>query len=300
MSKAYLLYNPHSGNGAGKAKAEALPGVYGKETVMADITEVCADYKSFFASILPEDEVVICGGDGTLNRFVNDTVGLDYPNDVLYYATGPGNDFLRDMGQEEGAAPFSIKQTIADLPIATVNGKDYRFFNAIGFGIDGYCCEVGDRQRIQKPGEPINYTKIAILGLLFHYKPTNAVVTVDGVAHRFKKVWIAPTMVGRYYGGGMMPAPEQRREDRLDHVSVGLMHRAGKLGTLLNFPNLFKGEHLKKEKITAVFSGKHIKVEFDRPAPVQIDGETVLNVSSYEVRLAQPTERAAEKEAATV
>ena len=190
MSKAYVLYNPHSGNGAGKAKAEALQSNYDKEIVMADITKVCADYKSFFESISPEDEIIISGGDGTLNRFVNDTEGLDYPNDVLYYATGTGNDFLRDMGKEEGCAPFSIKETIADLPIATVNGKEYRFFNAIGYGIDGYCCEVGDRLRAKNDGKPINYTKIAIMGLLFHYKPKNAVVTVDGVVHQLTRQFI--------------------------------------------------------------------------------------------------------------
>ncbi len=48
-------------------------------------------------------------------------------------------------------------------------------------------------------------TAIAIKGLLFHYRPTNAVITVDGVTHTYKKVWLVPTMNGRYYGGGMMP-----------------------------------------------------------------------------------------------
>ena len=76
----------------------------------------------------------------------------------------------------------------------TVNGKQYRFLNGIGYGIDGYCCQVGDEQR-EKSTKPVNYTAIAIKGLLFHYKPTNAVVTVDGETHNYRKVWLAPTMV---------------------------------------------------------------------------------------------------------
>lgn len=55
------------------------------------------------------------------------------------------------------------------------------------------------------------YTAIAINGLLFHYKPINAVVTVDGETHTYHHVWLAPTMNGHYYGGGMMPTPAQRR-----------------------------------------------------------------------------------------
>ena len=36
------------------------------------------------------------------------------------------------------------------------------------------------------------YTSIAINGLLFHYKPTSAVVTVDGKTHPYHHVCLAP------------------------------------------------------------------------------------------------------------
>ena len=143
----------------------------------------------------------------------------------------------------------------------------------------------------------IDYTSIAIKGLLFHYKPTNAVVTVDGVKHEYKKVWIAPTMSGRYYGGGILPAPEQRREDRGDHVSLSLLFGSGRLKTLMIFPSIFKGEHIKHTKHVNVFTGKHITVEFDRPVALQIDGETILNVKSYEVKVAATAD---EKEAVAI
>ena len=32
-----------------------------------------------------------------------------------------------------------------------------------------------------------------------------------------------------------------------------------------------------------VLTGRNIRVEFDRPTPLQIDGETIPNVTSYEV-----------------
>ena len=48
------------------------------------------------------------------------------------------------------------------------------------------------------------------------------------------------------------------------------------------FPSLFKGEHIKYENHVKIFEGKHITVEFDRPVALQVDGETILNVSSYE------------------
>ena len=223
--------------------------------------------------------MIVCGGDGTLNRFINDTEGVDFACDVLYYALGSGNDFLRDV-ERTADAPFSIKEYIRDLPTTEVKGKTYRFLNNVGFGIDGYCCEEGDRQK-QKSTKAVNYTAIAIKGVLFHYKPCGATVTVDGVEHTFKKVWIAPTMKGRYYGGGMMAAPAQDRNDPDGTLSVMVFHNSGRFGILTTFPSIFKGEHVKKEKYVTVLTGKNVHVKFDRPSPVQIDGETISGVTEY-------------------
>lgn len=282
MSKSYVLFNPHAGNNTGKASAEKLKEIYTeKELVFLDITEI-TDYAQFMSSLEGDDSIIICGGDGTLNRFVNAIYDLNTDKEILYYAAGSGNDFLRDIDGVDGTVPFRVNEYICDLPVVTVNGKSYRFINGVGFGIDGYCCEVGDKLRAQNTGKPINYAGIAIKGLLFHYKPTAATVTVDGVTHTYKKAWLAPTMIGHYYGGGLMPTPNQSREQRRESVSVGVIHDSGKLKTLMIFPSIFKGEHLKHKKIVDEFKGKTISVEFDRPVALQIDGETILGVTKYE------------------
>ena len=50
------------------------------------------------------------------------------------------------------------------------------------------------------------------------------------------------------------------------------------------FPSIFKGEHVKHTKQVEVLRGHEITVEFDRPTALQIDGETVLGVTSYTVK----------------
>ena len=284
MSQYYILYNPKAGNNKGKIATEKLNEYLPAESLeFIDITTL-EDYTSLFDKLMPEDVLVVCGGDGTLNRFVNDIDGILPENDILYYATGSGNDFLHDLGKGPGAAPISIKEYITHLPTVTVNGKDYKFINGIGYGIDGYCCEVGDKLR-ETTDKPINYASIAIKGLLFHYKRTNAVITVDGQKKQYKKVWLAPTMNGRFYGGGMMPTPVQ---DRLHNetVSTLVMYGSGKLKTLMVFPSIFKGEHVKHTEMVEVLTGKSITVEFDRPTAIQIDGETILGVTKYSVAAA--------------
>ena len=170
----------------------------------------------------------------------------------------------------------------ASIIICGGDGKEHRFINGIGYGIDGYCCEKGDELRGEGNGE-VNYTAIAIKGLLFHYKPTGATITVDGVEHRFEKVWLAPTMIGRYYGGGMMPTPEQDRLNGDGAVSMMVYYGSGKLKSLAVFPSIFKGEHIKHSEMVAVLSGRNITVCFDEPRPLQIDGETVPGVREYSV-----------------
>ncbi len=290
MAKYNVLYNPLAGNGKGENAAKKLKELLnGDELTFTDMTKV-SDYRALFAS-MPEDErVIVSGGDGTLNRFINDTEEVAFANPVYYYATGSGNDFLKDIGGNVGDKPVCIDKYLKALPTVDVKGKSYRFINGIGYGIDGYCCEVGDKLR-ETSDKPINYAGIAIKGLLFHYHPTSATVIVDGVEHKYKKVWLAPTMNGRYYGGGMIPTPKQDRLNKEHTVSVMVYYGSGKIKSLAVFPSIFKGEHVNHKEMVEVLSGKEITVRFDSPAALQVDGETIIGVTEYSVR----TGKAAEK-----
>ena len=137
----YVLYNPHSGNGQSKIRAEEIAGA---DATLIDMTEIDS-YADFFAGVAGDDSVIICGGDGTLNRFLNDTGSLDMSCELLYVPTGTGNDFAVDVGMADMSEAFSLAGYVENLPTVNVDGEDYRFINGVGYGIDGYCCEVGDK-----------------------------------------------------------------------------------------------------------------------------------------------------------
>lgn len=278
MATGYVLYNTMAGNNSAD-DIKKLNGFFEEELKFINILQV-KDFNVFLTGLEKDDFIVIAGGDGTLNRFVNDTADINFDNEILYFPNGTGNDFAHDLGYTKEAKPFKVTEYLKNLPTVTVNQKKYRFVNGIGYGIDGYCCEVGDQLKNQGK-KSVNYTLIAIKGLLFHYKPTNATVTVDGQKQTFKKVWLAPTMNGRYYGGGMMPTPNQTRNNQDGILSTLVFGNSGKLRTLMVFPTIFKGEHIKHTKMAHVLTGHEITVEFDRPTALQIDGETILGVKSY-------------------
>lgn len=278
MTEFKVLYNPLAGNADTETTKAHLKGLLSDTKLeFIDITKI--ENLSKFLKTLPEKvNILLVGGDGTLNRFINTDGACALGDRVYFYAAGSGNDFWVDLGKKVGDAPVCIGEYIKNLPTAEVNGKTYKFINGAGYGLDGWCCEVADI--LKAKGKKVNYTSIAIKGCLFSFKPANATVTVDGVTQVFKKCWIAPAMNGKFYGGGMMVTPEQ---DRLQggKISVCIMHGSGRLKTLTVFPTVFKGEHIKHTKIVKVLSGKEITVKFDKPCALQLDGETILNVTEY-------------------
>ena len=274
----YLLYNPLARNGQGeKMKEEAKIALEEKYPNLKEINVLEINQEEFVNNILPEDKIVLVGGDGTLNHLANALKGQRLEALFYLYRAGTGNDFLRDI-QENGNVVL-LNPYLENLPKVKINGKETLYINGIGFGIDGMVCEVADA--LKAKGETnINYTAIAIKLLLTKYKCPNAKVIVDGKELNYKKVWFASAMNGQYYGGGMMVAPKQ---DRLsDKLSFVIMRKACRLNALLTFSKIFKGEHLKKKKYCSLIEAKHIEVIFDRPTALQIDGEVVSNVTHYE------------------
>ena len=264
----YYLYNSLANNGI----RPQVPA--GTELIDA----VGLDYPAYLNGLAPEDEVVLIGGDGSLNYFINAVRGTELKNKIYLLGNGTGNDFLHDIDRKAGEEVL-INPYLSHLPTVYVNGLEKLFINNMGFGIDGYCCEVADQIKEKSPQEKIDYSGIAIKGLLFHFKPCHAEITVDGVRHAFDHVWIAPTMKGKYYGGGMMMAPDQDRFS--DKLTVVVYHCRSKLKALIAFPSIFKGEHVRKTDLVQCFTGNDIQVRFSRPCAAQIDGETVLNVTEY-------------------
>ena len=265
--KTYL-YNSLANNGI---RPEVPAGVELRDAVGLD-------YAAYLKGLAPEDEVVLVGGDGTLNYFINAVKGTEIKNNIYLLGSGTGNDFFNDIGRKAGEEVL-LNPYLKNLPTVYVNGMEKLFINNMGFGIDGYCCEVADQIKAKSPQEKIDYTGIAVKGLLFHFQPCRAEITVDGVKHEFDNVWIAPTMKGKFYGGGMMMAPDQDRFS--DKVTVVVYYCRSKLKALISFPSIFKGEHVSKTDMVKIFTGNEIKVRFSRPCAAQIDGETVLNVTEY-------------------
>ena len=264
----YYMYNRLANNGIKPTISEGIKVV--------DCVDM--DYEEFFNKLNPEDEVVFIGGDGTLNRLVNTVDCSKIKNNIYLLPNGTGNDFMNDIGGKLNEE-ILINKYLVNLPVVHVKDRDVKFLNNMSFGLDGYCCEMADIIKSKTPNKKINYTTIAIKGLLFDFTPKHAWIEVDGKTYEFDNVWLAPSMNGRYVGGGMMMAPSQDRMG--DTLSLVVYSCKSKLKSLILFPSIFKGEHVSHTDVVTIVKGHKIHVKYDKPCAVQIDGDTVLDVIEY-------------------
>ena len=275
--KFYFLFNPLAGKGKAEQFALTLNSESPMQTKCLNLTEI-EDYSSFLSTLDTNDCIVICGGDGTLNGFINRTENIEIKNDILYYPAGSGNDFMKDLNRTERDGKFKVNEYIKNLPTVTIGDKKFKFINGVGFGIDGVVCAEGDRLR--NKGKKVNYTTLAVKCLL-RFKPVNAAVTVDGITKKYKKVWMTTTMKGRFFGGGMMIAPHQKRDDPEGKISVLVAHNLSRFKILTLFPSIFKGKHIKYKKYIDLIKCESIRVKYDRPCSLQMDGEPLRRITEY-------------------
>ena len=132
MADAYIFYNPLAGGGQILEDLDALQFVLDDECVLCDMTKP-ETYGEALFSMKPEDYLVLCGGDGTLNRFVNLTAGLDRRNEILYFPAGEHNDFAADFGRRYGDNPFLVGRYIRSLPKLRTGEKETAFLTGVSF-----------------------------------------------------------------------------------------------------------------------------------------------------------------------
>ena len=290
----YVLFNPKATHAVSEDYVR-IAANKGDDAVYISILDI-TDMKGFFDTLKADDEVLLMGGDGTLGFFAGNLAGYEIHNHMEFIPAGSGNDFYNDVKTLSDLPGVDNKDDlhdgrvdlnayVKDLPYVEYGTVRRTFVNGAGCGIDGEACYVGMKEH-QRTGKPANYSLIAFRLALFGYRKNHAVITVDGKTVEFDDVWMVTTSNGRYFGGGVKIAPAQNRLNKDRTVTVVCLHKKSRLGTLARFRSLFTGDHVKRTDWCYVAEGKDVHVTFRYPCTLQIDGDTVPEVSEYAVKTA--------------
>ena len=283
MRPIRVLYNPKAHLNQGLKDAQGVEVWFrGEEVAYVDMTVPGFSHTAYIKEASPDTMIIYTGGDGTLNYLANTLTPEDLQRELYFFPAGTGNDFLKDIKKKKGCEPFLLNPYFMDLPEAVIEGKSRRFVNGVGLGLDAYACV--QHEKYLKKGKNIGYSLFAFTGLLYGYKPVSGRITVDGVTQEYKKIWLAPVMLGTYFGGGFPIAPGQDRLNPEKTLTSVVVHDVSRLKAMLLFLPTMLGKGARFKKALTYKQAHSVEAEFDRPVDLQCDGEVISGISHYELK----------------
>lgn len=273
----YFIYNPKSSKGKAEKQIQKIYKKLSKKyvTYKINLLEISGKEQDFVYQCEENDIIILCGGDGTINRFVNNVKDLDFKCKIYLYKCGTGNDFAREFKKKY----FDITSYIKSLPNVIVNDTEhYKSLNGIGMGIDATVCR--SKQQYKFAEVKKSYFKIS-LECIKTFRPFSLEVEVDGEIKHYNDVWFFVCNNGRYFGGGMKITPKALRDD--EYLDICIVHSVSKFKLLCIFPLIYLGWHTFFKKYVDYFKCKTFKAKPVGCNIMQNDGEVLEYIENVSV-----------------
>jgi len=290
MSGTVVVVNPLSQGGKTEKLwpqlRETILGAYGPfEAVFTERAGDGAD-KARAALVAGADLVIAMGGDGTINEVVNgffDARGkLVSPTaSFAVLNAGTGGDFRKSLG-----VPLDLAEAASRIKDATPRridvGKlgyiDHQsqpatryFINIASFGLSGLVDRYVN-QSTKAFGGKISFAMATIRAGL-NYKNASVSMRFDDGPAKEGRIYTVAVANGRWFGGGMLVAPNAELDDGVfDVVTLGDFSFGD---VLLRGLDIYSGKHLTNPKVSVQRASK---VQVD-PMPgssdvlLDVDGE---------------------------
>lgn len=288
--KLVFIVNPQSRGGA---TGRAWPAL------TAALREEVGDFGTYFTKRPNEatdltrhalergaDVVVAVGGDGTTNEVVNgffDERGeLVRPGAALaVLPRGTGSDFLKSFTVDrsvEATAARLARGTPRPFDVGRVQFEDLEgkpctrhFANVASFGISGVIDGYVNQMR-KSIGGRLAFMLGSLEGL-YRYHDRVCRFRIDEGPWQEGPITCLAVANGRYFGGGMMVAPEARTDDGLFDVTLWQGYGLGDF--LLKGRRLYDGTHValsgtrtyKARRVEAVCEGDEVLLDVDGEVP---------------------------------
>jgi diacylglycerol kinase (ATP) len=274
--KYVVIVNPCAGRGRAQKEIPIIHEVMKASGEAFEIWETtCAGHAVELAkkaAKLGADVVVAVGGDGTVFEVVNGIVHTDVILGII--PTGTGNDLARSLHIPKDitlAAQQILSGTPKKIDLGLANGK--YFINVASIGIDAEIAAWTKQTKKFLTGSSAYV--VSMIKNIITYKPIHMKFTIDGQCFE-QETLLAAICNGRYYGGGVLIAPNAMLDDGLFEICI--IERLTKWRTLLLFPTVFFGKHIKFKEVK-IYKGHEITVEFAGENKLNLDGD-LFEVSS--------------------
>ncbi|MCX6967395.1 MAG: diacylglycerol kinase family lipid kinase [Verrucomicrobia bacterium] len=211
------------------------------------------------------EQIVVAGGDGTVNEVVNGIAGSTATLGIL--PVGTMNVFAAELGLPKGIKEcWGIIQAgvsrVIDLPMAA----EHAFVQVAGVGFDAQTLKETSWDAKRNLG-PLSYVISA--AQVAARKPPRLVVESGGRSREGSFVLIGN---GRYYGGPFPVFPNARIDDGL--LDVIVLKNVGHLDLIRYMQGVLFGTHVNMNDVE-YFQAGSLTVTSDQEVPVEVDGEVI-------------------------
>lgn len=297
-----VIANPRSASGATRenwsATAADLRAHFGPFSVAFTKHQGHAIELAENAARAGRQFIIACGGDGTINEVANGILRSGVDAELGILPSGTGGDFRRSLkipdGNRDAAVSIRNGETkridVGKVSFVDPDGKDAsRFF--LNVSSVGLAAEVIRRVKSTKVFDwlPVNSIKgranfaVSAAQELLSVDPSMISVSVDDRPSKNVQTIAFCVANGRYFGGGMMIAPDAKLADGLlDITNVGDISTAR---IIANAHTLYRGTHLDLAEVGSA-TAKRIRVESTcvNPINIEVDGELLGTLPAiYEV-----------------
>jgi diacylglycerol kinase (ATP) len=232
------------------------------------------------------DLVIASGGDGTIGETVDGLLKSGLAAEALprfaILPCGTGSDFARSIGmtgtpREMTARIAAGKVREIDAGRVTFVDDEGRaavrhFINIASFGLSGPTSRAVNRaKRSGKASGKLLFMWHTIRELI-RYRFQDVRISVDGAPAIEARIAVAAAANGRFFGGGMMIAPQAELDDGF--LCLVIFRGAAKLRLIKDMRLLYTGSHISHPAVT-ILRGRKITVE---PA-----GDPALNTAQLDV-----------------
>jgi YegS/Rv2252/BmrU family lipid kinase len=289
LMETRFVVNPTSANGAtGKrwpAIQERLKSTYPFKFEAVFTERPCHETELAREGILKGYErIVSVGGDGTLNGVLNGFIHEDRllrENVALgVLEIGTGADFAKTLGFpskiEEAIGWLSRLQAkridVGKARFCSLEGVEIvrYFINILDFGIGGAVVERVNRTT-KRFGGRISFLWGILLTLLL-YQNKRIRYRLDGGEWESAVLNNYIVANGRYFGGGLFPAPRAELDD--GWFDVVLFGDIGRLEAIRALPRLRSGAHLSHPDVLTR-KAREVEAESDEDVWIDMDGDLV-------------------------
>ncbi len=227
-------------------------------------------------------DVIVMGGDGTLNEVLNGITDFSRIN-LGIISCGTGNDFIRAAG-----LPSDPAEAVRLILAGNTGYVDFlelpmrRAMNCAGAGMD---VDVLVRYASMKAFKGKMKYYASLIDTLIKCKFHKIALEVDGVRSE-KSVFMIAAANGTCIGGGMKISPNSVTDDgKLNVVLINEMPKRKILPTLIKFLN--GGKHI-TSPYTEEYLAERVRIEVLDEGLTEVDGE-VLNEKVIDCKIVPHT-----------